>query len=226
MMNNISLEISSTNNFFRRYLLGESIRNIFIRLTVILSAIILVWCGIMCALIIHTKWQRNKQMSKNANTHHHLYDSTLSLTKKRPNRCKRNRRVYSSNSSLSSSYCCCSISELLLRLKQRCGFWPAPSMAQENSVQQIASITKSKQHLDTKAKSLHSTSSKVQIVVEKVAESPMNSHRNSTNIGKRISLYRGGGGSCSGEQLRNLHLPERQSSSISNQEISSTSQPV
>ena len=225
-MNNISLEISSTNSFFRRYLLGESIRNIFIRLTVILSAIVLVWCGIMCALIIHTKWQRNKQMLKNSNTHHHLYDSTLSLTKKRPNRCKRNRRLYSSNSSLSSSYCCYSIDHLFSQLKQRCGFLPSSSIVNDNSIQQIASITKSKQHLDSKAKKFHATS-KVQIVVENVAESPIDRHRNSMNIGKRISLYRGGG-SCSGEQLKNLNFiaNKSQPALISNQNISSTIQPV
>lgn len=227
-MNNISSEISSTSNFFRRYLLGESIRNVFIRLTVILSAIILVWCGIMCALIIHTKWQRNKQMLKNSNTHHHLYDSTLSLTKKRPKRCKRNRRLYSSNSSLSLSYCCCcSMDRLFSQLKQRCGFLPSSAIVNDDSIQQIASITKSKQHVDAKAKNLHAITSKVQIVVENVAESPIDRHRNSTNIGKRISLYRGGG-SCSGEQLKNLNFMENNSrpALISNQDISSSIQPV
>ena len=216
MMMNTTAEISSTNSLFRRYLLGESIKNIFIRLTVILSAIILVWCGIMCALIIHTKCQRTKQMLKNASTHHHhhLYDSTSSLSKSRSNRCKRNRRLYSSTSSLPwprccfCCCCCCSIHHLFSQLKQRCGFWPSSSSSIVNdvSIQQIASIPKTKQPMETIARTVHSTPSRVQIVVETIAEPSINLNENLPKIGKRISLYRGGDGrSSSGDQFRNFH---------------------
>lgn len=217
MMMNITTDISSTNSLFRRYLLGESIKNIFIRLTVILSAIILVWCGIMCALIIHTKCQRTKQLSKNANTHHHLYDSTTSLTKTRSNRCKRNRRL---NSSSCYCCCCCSIRDLFSQLKQRCGFWPSSSssIANDISIQQIASITKTKQPVETIAKTIHSTPSRVQIVVETIAEPSMNINQNLPTIGKRISLYRGGGrASSTGDQLHNFH--SSQSTFSSNQSL-------
>jgi hypothetical protein len=90
-MNNVTTDISPTISFFRRYLLGDTYKNSLIRLTVILSAIVIVWSGIMLALIIHMKCQRTKQMLKTSNTHHHLYDSNSSLTKRRyPS--KRNRR--------------------------------------------------------------------------------------------------------------------------------------
>ena len=205
-------EISLTNSLFRRYLLGESIRNIFIRLTVILSAIILVWCGIMFALVIHTKCRRTKQMLKTSNTHHHhLYDSTLSLNRNRSNRWKRNRRFNSSTSTLSSTSCC-SIRHILSQLKQRCGFWPS-STVNENSFQQIPSLTKSGQQVETVARSFYSTPSKVQIVVEMMTKRSVNLNHNLINIGKRISLYREGE-SSSGEQFKNLHLidPNREHS--------------
>ena len=102
-MNNVTKDISPPINIFRRYLLGDSLKNSLIRLTVILSAIIIVWSGIVIALIIHMKCQRTKQILKTANTHHHLYDSNSSLTRKRSNCSKRNRCFNSSSSASFSS---------------------------------------------------------------------------------------------------------------------------
>ena len=192
MMNNLTNEISSKDSFFRRYLLGESIKNIFIRLTVILSAIILVWCGIMCALIIHTKCQRKKQMLKTSNTHHHLYDSTSSLNKKRS---KRNRRVNPSALSTSGN----SIRRILSELKQRCGFQSSP-IANENSVHRTSSVPKLKRQSDT-LPNCNSTPNKIQLVVESMSSRSIISHH---SVGKRISLYQEGE-SLSGDQLKSLH---------------------
>jgi hypothetical protein len=200
MMNNVSYEISSTDNFFRHYLLGESIKNIFIRLTVILSSIILVWCGIMFALIIHTKCQRNKQMLKKSNTHHLLYDSNSSLNKKTPNRSKRIRRNHSS-SSLSSSTRCYSIRHILSELKRRCGFWPSSTI--NENYRTSLSIIKPKQQMEN----FSSTPTKVQLVVESMTRHSIRSNHNSINIGKRISLYREADNS-SGDQLKTRHSNE------------------
>lgn len=200
-MNNVTYDISSTNNLFRHYLLGESVKNIFIRLTVILSAITLAWCGIMLALIIHTKCQRTKQMLKTSNTHHHLYDSNSSLNKKRSNR---NRRFNSSSSSLSSTRCY-SIRHILSELKQRCSFWPSSTINENPVCRTSSSLVKPKQQqIESSPRNIYSTPTKVQLVVESMTS---RSNQNSIKIGKRISLYREVD-SSSGDQLKNLHSIE------------------
>jgi hypothetical protein len=202
MMNNVTNEISLTNNFFRRYFLGESIRNIFIRLTVILSAIIIVWSGIMFALIIHMKCQRTKRMLKTTNTHHHLYDSNTSLNKKRTNCSKRTRRFNSSSSSLTSTRCY-SIRHVLSQLKQRCVFWPSTTI-HENSIVRSSSFIKRKQPIETLPKTPPSTPNKVQLVVQSMARRSFISNPNKVRIGKKISLYHEAD-SSSGDELKNLH---------------------
>ncbi len=204
-MKNITNDISPTSSLFRRYLLGESAKNICIRLTVILSSIIIVWCGIICALIIHMKCQRAKQILKTSNTHHHLYDSNTSLTKKRSNYSKRNRRFNSSSSSLSSSTDCYSIRHILSQLKPHCIFWPR-STGNENSIDRSLSPTKRKQQIECLPKTSRSTPTKVQLLVESMA-----SH-NKFKIGKKNSLYRETD-SSSGDELKNLYPIENNSKS-------------
>jgi hypothetical protein len=202
MMNNVTNDLSSTNNLFRRYLLGESMKNVFIRLTVILSSIIIVWCGIMFALIIHMKCQRAKQMLKTSNTHHHLYDSNTSLTKKRSNCPSRNRRFNSSSSSLSSTRCY-SIGRILSQLKPHCFVWPS-SIVNENSINRSASLTKQKQQSETLPRNSYSTPNKVHLVVESMTRRSITANHNTVNIGKKISLYREIDNS-SGDELKNLY---------------------
>ncbi len=201
-MNNVTNEISLTNNLFRRYLLGESMKNIFIRLTVILSSIIIVWCGIMFALIIHMKCQRSKQMLKTSNTHHHLYDSNTSLTKKRSNCSKRNRRFNSSSSSLSSTRCY-SIGRILSQLKPHCFVWPS-SPINENSINRSESLIKLKQKSESLPKTSYPTPNKVQLVVESMTRRSISGNHNTINIGKKISLYRETD-NTSGDELKNLY---------------------
>ncbi|CAF0977394.1 unnamed protein product [Didymodactylos carnosus] len=103
---------STASNFWRKYLLGDGLKNghqtaIGIRALVILSAIVLVWFGIALALIIHIKCKKNGLLSINNG----LHDSTTSI----PNKTKRSliktrvRRQISFHS----------INNLLPRLKRR-----------------------------------------------------------------------------------------------------------
>lgn len=204
MMNNLTNENSSTNNLFRQYLLGESIKNIFIRLTVILSAIIFVWCGIMCALIIHMKCQRTKQMLKTSSTHHHLYDSNSSLTRKRSNCSKRNRRFHSSSSSLSSTRCY-SIRQILSQLKSHCSFWPSSNL-NENP------ITKQKKQVEYRQNHSHSRPNQVQLVVESMTRRSLIHNQNRIDSEKKNSLYLPINNS-SGDELINLNSVDNKSKS-------------
>lgn len=63
----------ANNNFFRQYLLGESLKNILIRLTVILLATIIIWCFILIILIFYIRNQRRKHLQ-------YLLESKLNLT--------------------------------------------------------------------------------------------------------------------------------------------------
>jgi hypothetical protein len=198
-MNNGTTDISPAINIFRRYLLGDTLKNSLIRLTVILSAIIIVWSGIVIALIIHMKCQRKKQMLKTSNTHHHLYDSNSSLTRKRSNSSKRNRRFNSSSSSLSSS-CCYSIRRVFSQLKQHCIFWPLSTSHRPTSAKkpkEVSSITPNR----------------VQLVVETMGNQPSKPIHRPINIGKKISLYRETD-SSSGDELRNFTPIENKSNII------------
>ena len=118
-MNNRTTDMPMTSSFFRRYLLGESFRNILIRLTVIASAIILVWCGIMLALIVHMKCQRTKQMQKTSNNQQ-LYGNRTSLDKTQSNRSECQAHYQSPASPPPQR--CCSIVRFLLQLKRCCIF--------------------------------------------------------------------------------------------------------
>ncbi|CAF0870010.1 unnamed protein product [Rotaria sordida] len=201
MMNNLTTEMSLTTNIFRRYLLGESLKSILIRLTVILSAIIVVWSGIMVALIIHMKCQRSKQMIKTSIPHHHLYDSSLSLTRKVSTRSKRNRRFDSS----SLSTCCYSICHFLSQIKQHCIFCSSSSsIDNENSKNRLSPITKRKQRIESISVNSCSNSHNVQIVVEAMTKRSLNRNHNAANIGKKISLYRETD-SSSGDELKIFH---------------------
>lgn len=51
-------------NMFHEYLLGESIKHIFIRLMFILLIIIFVWFGILLIIIIYVRYHKRKQMEK------------------------------------------------------------------------------------------------------------------------------------------------------------------
>jgi hypothetical protein len=104
------------DSVFHRYLLGESLRNIFLRFTIILSSILFVWCGIMLALLIHTRCQRRKQLQKKQSNHHQVYDSNLSLNKSQT---KFNRRFHSSDG-LFHSLCCKHLRSCFVRLRNRC----------------------------------------------------------------------------------------------------------
>jgi hypothetical protein len=79
-MKNITAVVHMTNSFFREYLLGESLKNILIRLTFILSGTIIVWFCMVLIITLCMGYQRRKQMQHSLNSHHHLYDSMLNLT--------------------------------------------------------------------------------------------------------------------------------------------------
>jgi len=201
-MINSTNQIQLTNNFFREYLLGESLKNVFIRLTLILSSIMLVWCGIMFGLIIHTKCQRTKQMLKTSSTHHHLYDSNSSLTRKRS---KRNRRFYSSSSSISSTRCY-SIRRLLSQLKQHCVF--STSSMNDNQLHRSASFVREKKSIKKSLRNnYNSTPEKVQLVVNSMTRRSILPNANPAHIGQRISLYQDVDHS-SGDELKNLYSNE------------------
>ncbi|CAF3454885.1 unnamed protein product [Rotaria sp. Silwood1] len=200
-MNNVTTDISLTTSIFRRYLLGESLKSILIRLTVILSAIIVVWSGIMVALIIHMKCQRSKQMIKTSIPHHHLYDSSSSLARKQSNRSKRNRRFNS------STICCYSICHFLSQLKQHCIFCPSKSLSStidnENLKNRLSPKTKRKLRKESISVNSCSNSNNVQIMVEAMTKRSLNRNYNLVNIGKKISLYRETD-SSSGDELKNF----------------------
>jgi len=90
-MNNLTTHISITKNFFHQYLLGESLKHIFIRFIFILSIIIIVWCCIIIISIIYIKYQKRKQI-KNL-----LFNNKLNSTK---NNFKRHSRFHSSSTSI------------------------------------------------------------------------------------------------------------------------------
>ncbi|CAF2845621.1 unnamed protein product [Rotaria sp. Silwood2] len=204
-MNNVTTEISPATSIFRRYLLGESFKSILIRLTVILSAIIVVWSGIMIALIIHMKCQRSKQMIKTSIPHHHLHDSSSSLTRKQSNRSKRNRRF---DSSSSSSTCCFSICHFLSQLRQHCIFCPShlssSPIENENSKNRSSPKTKRKQRKESVSVNSCSNSNNVQIVIEAMNKQSLSRNYNVVNIGKKISLYRETD-SSSGDELKSFY---------------------
>ena len=78
-MKNVTTVIHMTNNLFRRYLLGDSLKNIFIRFIFILSATIIVWCCMMLTVVLYMKFQRRK-LQNSLNSHHLSYHSMRSLT--------------------------------------------------------------------------------------------------------------------------------------------------
>jgi len=61
-MYNITTHISEKKNIFHRYLLGDSLKHIFIRLIFILLIIIIIWCFIIIILINYIKSQKRKQI--------------------------------------------------------------------------------------------------------------------------------------------------------------------
>ncbi len=87
-MNNLTTDVHITKSFFHQHLLGQSLKSIFIRLTVILLANIIFWCFIMFILILYTRHQRRKHMQHLLECHHHLYDTKLNLTNNRSNNLK------------------------------------------------------------------------------------------------------------------------------------------
>ncbi|CAF3917491.1 unnamed protein product [Rotaria magnacalcarata] len=203
MMNNGTAELFLTTSFFRRYLLGESFESVLIRLAIILSAIVVVWSGIMLALIIHTKCQRSKQMLKASVPHHHLCDSNSSLTKRRSNRSKQNRRYDSS-----SSTCCCTICYFLSELMQRCIFCPSSSsssVVNENSKIESSVIKQEKHQRESMPMNSHVNSSKVQLVVEAMTRRSFSRNKSVFKIGKKMSSYRETE-SSSGDELKSFYL--------------------
>ncbi|UJR38043.1 hypothetical protein I4U23_030725 [Adineta vaga] len=191
-MYNVTTEISVTVNIFRRYLLGESLKNSLIRLTVILSAILLVWVGMIFALIIHLKCQRSRQILKSS-TSHHLYDNEHDSIRKRSEQLVRNRRFDSSVSSISSTRCY-SIRRIFIRLKRCCIFWP--SVANANDDSEKRSSISSKQR-DTIRMNSCTVPPKIQIMIENTVKRP------STNVGRKLSSYYEGDSSSS-EELKTL----------------------
>lgn len=83
-------------NFFHRYLLGESLKHIFIRLLFILLIIIIIWCFIIIILFIYIKYRKRKQIENI------LFDNTLNSN------FKRNTRFNSSSTSISTTQQKCS----------------------------------------------------------------------------------------------------------------------
>ncbi|CAF1087989.1 unnamed protein product [Adineta steineri] len=219
-MNNVTREISLANNFFRQNLLGESLRHSFIRLTVILSAIIIVWGGIILALIIHMKCQRARQMIKTSNTQH-SYDNDTNSNKKRSNNHKRNRRFDSSSSSVSLTRY--SIRHFLSRLKRHVIFWPSSSTStitaalaaatteKNNSIRESLLLKKEHQMIPT-------NSNTIQILVENMTRRPLNSNRYVPNIVASKLLFHHETDSSSGDELKNFFPFEedQQSRKVSN----------
>ena len=176
-MNDETREISMTIGFFRRYLLGTAIHNILIRFTLILSVILIIWCGIMVALIIHTKCQRAKQTQKGTNNHrlhhhHHLHDSTSSLTKSRPSNTTQKMKSEESNSSLRSSGCY-SFCRFFSLLKRRClCCLCSSSNRRQNSVERQKTRAEVIQPNDSLL-----MASRVHLVVEAMTRHPVRGHQ-------------------------------------------------
>lgn len=201
-MNNVTIEDSATTSFFRQYLLGESLKNILIRLTIILSAIIVVWSGIMLALIIHTKCQRSKQMLKKTSIpHHHLYDSNTSLTRKRSSHPKRIRHF-------NSSLCCSSIVDFLSQFKRRCLLCPSlpssTSIDNENSKMHSSPIVARKPRIESTTKNSCSTASKIHLVVEAMTRRSPSCNYNAVKVRKKSSIFRETE-SSSGDELKTFY---------------------
>lgn len=206
MMHNATMEICTTTSIVRRYLLGESFKSVLIRLTIILSSIGVVWSGIMLALVIHTKYQRSKQMLKSSMTHHHLCDSITSLNNKQSNRSKRNR-LYDSTSA-STSLCCYRIRRFLSYLVEYCIFCSSSSPSMDNEISKAESSPPIRRKSQAEPSFMpmypHPPSSKVQLVIESMTGRPLYRNKNILKIGKKISLYRESE-SLSGDEFRSFH---------------------
>ncbi|CAF0744969.1 unnamed protein product, partial [Didymodactylos carnosus] len=133
----MSLLNSTTPNFWRKYLLGDGLKNgdkiaIAIRALVILSAIGLVWLGIALALIIHLKCQKNRLSSINNG----LNDSTTSI----PNKTKRSRMKNRARHQIAFH----SFDRLLPRLKRRL-FWKRQTSLMSSKKKSFERCSKEKQ---------------------------------------------------------------------------------
>ena len=189
-MKNITKEVSPTTSFFHRHLLGESIKGVLIRLTVILSAIIVVWCGLTVALFLYTKYQRSKPNLKTSITQHHLYDSNTSLTRKRSNRFKHNHRFSSSLSTF-----CNSVHFFLSQLKRHCVLCPSSlpsSTGNEDAESQSSSLKNRNQCMrPVPSASSHSNSNQTRLAIEAMTKRSLSCNYKAIDIEKKLSSYRG-----------------------------------
>ncbi|CAF1544773.1 unnamed protein product [Adineta ricciae] len=191
-MNNVTIELPESVNIFHRYLLGESLKNSLIRLTVILSVIILVWLGMLLALIIHLKCQRSRQRLKSS-TSHHLHESDKEPVRKCSEQFGRSRRFDSSVSSISSIRCH-SLRRNCFRLKRFCFFWS--SSTNDNEQPDKRSSISGNQRDAIRVNPIV-TPIRLQVTLANTVKRP------SANVGLKLSSYHDIS-SSSGEELKNL----------------------
>ena len=207
-MNNRTTDMPMTSSFFRRYLLGESFRNILIRLTVIASAIILVWCGIMLALIVHMKCQRTKQMQKTSNNQQ-LYGNRTSLQKTQSNRSECQAHYQSPASPPAQR--CCSIVRFLSQLKRCCIFWPSAAPSNRITIERPSSLTVRDQRMKSGPNSSMSRSSRVQFAIQAMSRKPLGSTSRTLETGRKVGLLYRDRNSSASDESRILHWFENES---------------
>ena len=95
MMHNLTRDGETTSSIFSRYLLGESYKNILLRLTTILCSILIIWFGLMVTLIFFIRHQRRKHLQSLLESHFHLYGSKLNLTSNQYKELKRRSQYHS-----------------------------------------------------------------------------------------------------------------------------------
>ena len=82
------------------YLLGESVKNVVLRLTLILTAIISIWSCMIAVSMIRTRYRRRKQTFKSSHSLHHLtFENAKSVGMTHPS--QRRSRFDSSSTPLS-----------------------------------------------------------------------------------------------------------------------------
>lgn len=77
---NVSNSLGSTvrpSDSIHSYLLGESVKNVILRLTLILTAIVVIWACMIAVSVIRSRYQRRRQTFRSSHNLHHLaFEST------------------------------------------------------------------------------------------------------------------------------------------------------